>query len=122
MRRRSDVRRRTLEIPPFGVVTRHSTNILSIQDQAVAESVRFIREHAFEAMTIDDVLRHVAMSRRNLERRFRRAMQRTLLDEIRRVRLDRASKLLRETDLDMLGVAEQSGFTNQVRFSTVFLD
>ena len=118
--RRGDVRRRTLEIQPFGVVTRHSTNILSIQDQAVAESVRFIREHAFEAMTIEDVLKHVAMSRRNLERRFRRVMQRSLLDEVRRVRLDRAAKLLRETDLDMPRVAEQSGFTNQVRFSTVF--
>ena len=49
-----------------------------------------------------------------------RAMQRSLLDEIRRVRLDRAAKLLRETDLDMPTVAEQSGFANQVRFSTVF--
>jgi AraC family transcriptional activator of mtrCDE len=36
------------------------------------------------------------------------------------VRLDRAAKLLRETDLDMSRVAEQSGFANQVRFSTVF--
>jgi LacI family transcriptional regulator len=94
--------------------------VLNIDDQAVAESVRYIREHAYESMAIEDVLRHVAMSRRNLERRFRRTMQRSLLDEIRRVRLDRAAKLLRETDLDMPRVAEQSGFTNQVRFSTVF--
>jgi LacI family transcriptional regulator len=71
-------------------------------------------------MTIEDVLEHVAMSRRNLERRFRRVMQRSLLDEIRRVRLDRAARLLCDTDLDMPRVAEQSGFTNQVRFSTVF--
>jgi LacI family transcriptional regulator, galactose operon repressor len=118
--RHPDIQRAPMEIPPFGVVTRHSTEVLSIDDQAVAESVRFIREHAFEAMTIEDVLKHVAMSRRNLERRFRRCMQRTLLDEIRRVRLDRAAGLLRETDLDMLRVAEQSGFANQVRFSTVF--
>ena len=118
--RRPNSRQAPMEIPPFGVVTRHSTDVLNIDDQAVAESVRFIREHAYEAMTIEDVLTHVAMSRRNLERRFRRAMQRSLLDEIRRVRLDRASKLLRETDLDMPRVAEQSGFANQVRFSTVF--
>jgi LacI family transcriptional regulator len=69
---------------------------------------------------VDDVLQHVAMSRRNLERRFRRVMRRSLLDEIRRVHLDRAAKLLRESDLDMPGVAEQAGFASQVRFSTVF--
>jgi LacI family transcriptional regulator len=118
--RKPDSQVRPMEIPPEGVVTRHSTDVLNIDDQAVAESVRFIREHAFESMAIEDVLRHVAMSRRNLERRFRRTMQRSLLDEIRRVRLDRAAKLLRETDLDMPRVAEQSGFANQVRFSTVF--
>jgi transcriptional regulator GlxA family with amidase domain len=29
-------------------------------------------------------------------------------------------KLLRETDLDMPRIAEQSGFASQIRFSTVF--
>jgi LacI family transcriptional regulator len=60
------------------------------------------------------------MSRRNLERRFRRVMQRSLLDEMRRVHLDRAMKLLRETSLDIPRIAEQSGFASHVRFSTVF--
>jgi LacI family transcriptional regulator len=109
------------QIPPISVVTRHSTDVLNIHDQPVADAVRYIREHAFEPMMgVDEVLEHVAMSRRNLERRFRRVMQRSLLDEIRRVRLDRAARLLCDTDLDMPHVAEQSGFSNQVRFSTVF--
>jgi len=109
-----------IELAPHGVITRHSTDVLSIEDEAVAEAARFIRQRASEPIGVDDVLQHVAMSRRNLERRFRRVMRRSLLDEIRRVHLDRAAKLLRESDLDMPGVAEQSGFGSQVRFSTVF--
>jgi LacI family transcriptional regulator len=109
-----------VEIAPNGVITRHSTDVLSIEDEVVAEAARFIREHAAEGIGVDDVLREVAMSRRNLERRFRRVMRRSLLDEIRRVHLDRATMLLRDTNLDIPTVAEQSGFASHVRFSTVF--
>jgi LacI family transcriptional regulator len=107
-------------LPPQGVVTRHSTDVLSIDDPDVAEAARFIRENAFKAITVQSVLDCVSMSRRNLERRFKRVMKRSLLDEIRRVHLDRATRLLRETDLDMPHVAEQSGFGSPIRFSTVF--
>jgi LacI family transcriptional regulator len=109
-----------MEIPPSGVITRHSTDVLSIEDEVVAEAAQFIRQHANQQIGVADVLKEVAMSRRNLERRFRRVMRRSLLDEIRRVHLDRASKLLRETSLDIPTVAEQSGFASHVRFSTVF--
>lgn len=108
------------KFPPRGVVTRHSTEVLSIEDNAVADAARFIRENAAKPLRVDDVSDHVAISRRNIERRFRKAMGRSILDEIRRVHLDRAMKLLRETDLDMPRIAEQSGFSNQMRFSTVF--
>ena len=112
--------REPIELPPSGVVTRHSTDILSIDDEVVAEAVRFIRERASKLISVDDVLKEVAMSRRNLERRFRRSMRHSLHDEIRRVHLDRAAKLLRETNLGIPYVAEQSGFASHVRFTTVF--
>jgi LacI family transcriptional regulator len=79
-----------VEIPPIGVVTRHSTDVLSISDPAVADAERFIREHASEPISVDDVLKEVALSRRNLERRFKKVMNRSLLDEIIRMRIDRA--------------------------------
>jgi LacI family transcriptional regulator len=109
-----------VELPPDGVITRHSTDVLSIDDESVAAAASFIRERASAPIGVADVTAHVAMSRRNLERRFRRVLRRSLLDEIRRVHLERAQQLLRDTDLDMPDVAEQSGFASQVRFSTVF--
>ena len=108
------------EVAPLGVMTRHSTDVLSIEDSVVAEAVQFIRQNASRAVSVDDVLEAVAMSRRNLERRFRRVMRRSLLDEIRRVHVDRAAKLLRETNLTIPQIATQSGYASHVRFSTVF--
>lgn len=105
---------------PEGIATRHSTDVLSIEDEAVAEAARFIREHAAEAIRVEDVLDHVSMSRRNLERRFRKVLGRSLLDEIRRIHMDRAVYLLRETDVKLEIVARQCGLSSAVRFSTVF--
>jgi LacI family transcriptional regulator len=110
----------SLEMMPSGVITRNSTDVLSIDDEAVAEATQFIRERASEPISVADVLTEVAMSRRNLERRFRKVMRRSLLDEIRRVHLERAAKLLRDTSWDIPQIAEQSGFASHVRFSTVF--
>jgi LacI family transcriptional regulator len=107
-------------VAPEGIVTRHSTEVLKISDEAVVSAVRFIRLHAANPISVADVLEEVMVSRRNLERRFRMALGRSLLDEIRRVRIDRARELLRDTDFDMPVIAGKCGFMSHVRFSTVF--
>ena len=107
-------------LPPEGVISRASTDILNIEDDAVVDAVRFIRGSASRAISVNDVLAAVPLSRRNLERRFRAAMGRSLLDEIRRTHIDCAKRLLRETSLSMPQVARQSGFQSAVRFSSVF--
>ena len=58
--------------------------------------------------------------RRWLERRFRSSLNRTILEEIRRVRLEHARHLLTNTDLSVGEVAVGSGFNSTVRFSDVF--
>jgi len=107
-------------LPPEGVVTRHSTDVLAMDDPDVVAAARFIRENAAKPISVDDVMEQVSTSRRNLERRFRRELGRSLLGEIRRMHLSRAMNLLRNTDLDIPSVARESGFTSAIRFSTVF--
>lgn len=111
-----------IEIPPGEIITRNSTDSLSIDDELVAEAAGYIRQHAAEPIRVQDVLRELAIGRRNLERRFKKVLGRSLLDEIHQAHLERAKRLLRETNLDMPHVAEQSGFTSHVRFSTLFRD
>lgn len=61
-------------IPPVGLVARQPTDVLALEDRAVAQAVRFIREHACEGINVGDVLQGVTLSRRVLEQRFRRLL------------------------------------------------
>ncbi len=107
-------------LPPVRVVPRASTDVLSIEDEDIVLAVRFIREHAAEPLQVDDVLDHVPLSRRSLERRFRQLVRHSITDEIRRAHINRAKELLANTDLAMSQVAAGSGFTTATRLGIVF--
>lgn len=118
--RGAKARSRPLLLPPLGVIARRSTDVLAVDDDDVAAALRFIRQHAHRPIRVIDVLREVPASRRSLERRFRKVLGRSILDEVRRVHLDCARQLLVQTDLPLHAVAERAGFTDGKRFSTVF--
>jgi len=111
---------RRIVTPALGVVTRRSTDMTAIEDSEVANAVRFIYENAGGHLRIDDIADEMAISRRSLEIRFERALGRTLHEEIRRVRLERATRLLLETDLPMTTVAETSGFNTPSYLAQIF--
>jgi LacI family transcriptional regulator len=110
----------TIRIPPTGVITRRSTDLTAVTDVEVAEALRFIREHASGPMGVDAVLKNATVSRRQLERRFRTSLGRSMLDEIRRCRVERARQLLLETDLTLPQVATASGFSSASYLTVVF--
>jgi LacI family transcriptional regulator len=100
----------SISIGPTGIVARQSTDVLAIEDQDLVQAIRFIREHACEAIRVEDVLRVVPLSRRQLEIRFREVLGCSPADEIRRVRLKQAKRLLSQTDMTIPDVAIASGF------------
>jgi LacI family transcriptional regulator len=69
---------------------------------------------------VDDVLDSVPLSRRSLERKFRRAVGHSVSEEIRRAHLERAKQLLIQTDFAMPQIAAASGFTTATRLGIVF--
>ena len=93
---------------------------LAIDDSELAAAMRFIHENAVNAITVDDVLREVPLSRRSLERRFLQVFGRSPADEIRRVRLQRAQQVLLETDRPISDVAAISGFGSPEYLSCAF--
>jgi LacI family transcriptional regulator len=97
---------------PIGVNTRRSSEVLAIDDEHVAAAVRFIRQHAGEPLHVIDVLKHVPLSRRTLERRCRTALGWGLAEEIRRTHFARACRLLATTDLSTQAVAIEAGFSD----------
>jgi LacI family transcriptional regulator len=117
---RRPLKQRTITIPPLRVVTRQSTDTLAIQDSDVAAALAFIRNSAHEEINVDSILREIPLSRRALERKFRDQLGRTVLEEIRRARLDLAKSLLCETNLAMPAIAARCGFSGARRLAVVF--
>jgi LacI family transcriptional regulator len=107
-------------VPPAGVVTRQSTDVLAVEDPDVAAAIRHIRRHAVEGLSVKQMLDALAVNRRTLERRFVSVLGHTPLEEIRRVRLERA-KLLLQTDMPIYDVAARSGFATPEYLATSFL-
>ncbi len=112
--------RKTPETPPRGVVTRRSTDVLATDDALVVRAVRFIRDHACEGIDKHSVLRHAGVSRNVLEPRLRRVLGRTVQEEIRRVRIERAAELLAGTDMPVKQVAGEAGFRTVHYLTRVF--
>ncbi len=107
-------------VPPLGVTTRLSTEVLALDDRTVADALRYIRENAVHGIKVDHVVEAVSMSRSVLQRRFREQLGRTIHDEILRVRLDTAKSMLADTDLPISVVAERCGFRHQEYLGAVF--
>lgn len=107
-------------VAPLGVTARQSTDVLAIDDPHVAAAVRYIREHACDGATVNDVLARVPLSRTILERRFRKYLGRSPQAEIRFVQLKRAKQLLAETDLRLDRIAELAGFPHPEYLSVFF--
>jgi len=107
-------------IPPIGVVTRKSTDIMAIDDTIVVAAIQFIREHASDPIGVGDVVEHVKASRRRLETHFANVLGRSPAAEIRRIRVERAKHLLETTDVALSTIAFDCGFSDAPRLTKVF--
>jgi LacI family transcriptional regulator len=107
-------------IPPVGIVARQSSDLLAGEDADVVAALRLIREKGHALIQVRDILRVVPVSRRSLERKFRKVLNRGISGEIRRSRLERAKNLLASTELMMPAIAESTGFSDARHLSTVF--
>ncbi|QDV62414.1 AraC family transcriptional regulator [Crateriforma conspicua] len=106
----ADFESKRVLIPPLGIQTRQSTDVLAIDDPDIAAALRYIRENALDGINVADVVRHVPLSRRVLESRFQKMLGRTPHEEITRLKIDRIKELLTDTDLSLAQIAVRTGF------------
>ena len=113
-------------IEPLGVATRRSTDVLAVEDLRVAEALRFIRDHACEGITVEDVLNHLCnkdslqVSRSTLEHRFNEIVKHSPKEEIMLVRLQRMKQLIVNTDWTLPEIATRVGIQHAEYLSTLF--
>jgi len=111
---------RRVVIAPVDVVSRRSTDTFAIQDPIVAAAVTWIREHATKRLSVPVISKAVGVSRQRLERYFRRALGRTIMQEVRIAHVELARQLLSTSDATLPEIAKRSGFTNAALLSVAF--
>jgi LacI family transcriptional regulator len=105
-----NIERKSIFVHPTHVITRQSTDILMIDDREVSHAIQFIKGHAREVIQVDDVAEACGLSRRVLEKRFRRILNNSVLEMIRNIRSEAVAKLLIETNMSITRIAETLGY------------
>ena len=109
-----------IRVPPAGVIARKSSDLIAVNHKSVARALRYIRDHAHEPMNVEDLVRVAFMSRRGLHKAFVDHLGRTPGQELHRVRIEHAKRLLRDTDHKMEVVAGMCGYQSANSFCVAF--
>ena len=107
-------------ISPRRLITRQSSDIMISNDPDVALALRFISKHASAGIGVREVVNTVALSRRSLEHRFQASLNRSIMDIIRTVQIQRSKKLLGDEDMPLPRVAKSSGFSSAKSLGQIF--
>jgi len=107
-------------LPAARVITRQSTDTIAVSDDLLASAVQFIKQNSQRHIQVSDILREVPVSRRALEKGFRKCLGRSPAQEIRRVRVDHAVQLLCDTSWAMPRIAAACGFERSELLTRAF--
>jgi len=114
------IKKTAITISPLYVVTRRSTDILAIDEPIVARAVAFIHKNTGNILQVSDIVSEVGISRRALELRFKKTLGRTVQQEIRRIRVNKAARMLLETNLSISNIALKLGYSDTSNISRYF--
>ena len=109
-----------IRVPAASLVTRKSSDLLAVEHPGVGRSLRFIWDHCHEPISVKDLVSVAAMSRRGLHKAFLEHLGRTPGQELHRVRIERAKRLLTESDHKIETLAGMCGYQSANSFCVAF--
>lgn len=107
-------------LPPLGVTVRASTEGRPIADPVVRAAVAWLRTRAAGAAPLEECARAAGVSLRTLQARCSKFLGHGPAEELLRLRLEHAARLLAETDLPLKAVAHRTGFASASYLCTAF--
>jgi len=89
-------------------------------DELVASAQQKIETNYSEAGTIEEIIKDIPASRRNIVRRFKQVTGLTPIEYLQQTRIEAAKKLLEQTDKQMTEVIYNSGYSDPKAFRKIF--
>ena len=115
------LKKQIFPVVPTRIVNRRSTDATAIEDKQIARALEFIwSEAGHRPIQVPDVVKMIGSSRRFAEIHFKSVVGRTIMEEIKRVKLERVCSLLAETNLPIGEIAEMCGFTRESHLAFLF--
>jgi transcriptional regulator GlxA family with amidase domain len=90
------------------------------EDEPIKKAQEFIEQNFQEKITVDQLANMVAVGRRNLERRFKKATSNTVVEYIQRVKIEAAKKSLESSRENVNEVMYKVGYSDIKAFRTTF--
>lgn len=107
-------------IPPRALVVRASSNALALTHPGVIRAVQYVEAHLAESLDMNRLARAANVSRRTLYNLFTSELRCAPAALLRRLRLAKARKLLRQPDLSLKEVVDRCGFGTARTFHRIF--
>lgn len=89
-------------------------------DESIKHAQEFIENNFQEKITVDELAAMLALGRRNLERRFKKATSNTVVEYIQRVKIEAAKKSFETTRKNINEIMYDVGYNDTKAFRTVF--
>jgi transcriptional regulator GlxA family with amidase domain len=90
------------------------------EDESIKKAQEFIEKNFQEKITVDQLASMLAIGRRNLERRFKKATSNSVIEYMQRVKIEAAKKNLESSRENVNEVMYKVGYTDTKAFRTTF--
>ena len=110
----------SLLLAPDRVITRRSTDVLAIQDPIVKDTLILINQQLKNGISLKGLAHRLKISKPTLQRHFLTALGRGPGAEIHRIQMDLVQRLLADSQMPIMKIAAEAGFSSPRRFSEWF--
>lgn len=90
------------------------------EDDVIKKAQEFIEHNYQEKITVDELASNLAISRRNLERRFKKVTYNSIVEYVQRVRIEAAKLTLERNRENVNEAMYKAGYTDIKAFRTTF--
>ena len=107
-------------VSPKQMVERTSTETDPVEPPCLAQALHFIRKQIPSGVNAGEVIQHMGLSHTKADCIFINALGKTIHEEITRLRIREACRLLEETTLSATLISQKTGFTSPQYFNRLF--
>lgn len=107
-------------IMPIDVIERDSSKVVAFYDEFIQTCVRLIEQRIDKGMNASQLASEMDVSKRTLELKFARDLDKTPSAAIDEIKLRKAKQLLSDTDHFLEEIAKRTGFSSTSAFTRFF--